>query len=86
MEKEIHKVLMLPARFLEVVDKEKVRIRIMLDDGIIQEKTMPKELIDDVLNPNYLFVGITTGVNHMQLDVCDANEFNEIFKEKWSEI
>ena len=86
MNKEIHKVLMLPARFLEVVNEEKIRIRIMLDGGEIQNRTMSKEMVDNIKNPKFLFVGIITGVSYMQLDVCDANEYEDIFKEKWSEL
>ena len=86
MEKEIKNVIMLPARFLEVVNEEKIRIKIMLDDGNVQERTMSKITVDDIINPDYLFVGIITGVGHAQLNVCDASEYKEIFEEKWSAL
>lgn len=86
MKKSIEKIIILPARFIEVVNNEKIRIKMMLDNGDIQEKTMGKIMIDNIENPDYLFVGISLGVNHTQLDVCDGSEFKNIFHEKWSSL
>lgn len=86
MEKQVHKVIILPAKFIEFVDNESVKIKILLDLDKTDERIMPEELIRHIKNPNYLLIGISTGTNHMQLDVCDGKTFKKIFEEKWSEL
>jgi len=86
MEKELHTVYLLPARFIKYdeVDESRVWIKMILEDNTVQERKFPVKAINVVENPDYLFVGIKTGVGFMELGVCDATEYISLFKEKWS--
>ena len=88
MEKSIEKVIMLPARFIKYdeQDNSRVWIKMMMDDNSIQERKFPIKATQNIDNPQYLFVGIITGEGFMSLGVCDALEYLDLFKEKWSEL
>jgi len=88
MKKEIHKVIMLPARFIKYDenDNSRVWIKMMMEDNSIQQRKFPVKAIQNLEKPDYLFVGIITGEGFMSLGVCDALEYIDLFKEKWSEL
>lgn len=83
MEKELHKIDILPARFIEKKDDERYVIRILIDGKILQDRIFDKWALEGIKNPDYLFVGIMTGVGFMQCTVYDASEFEKYFKTKW---
>ena len=86
MEKELHNVYLLPARFIKYdeADDSRVWIKMILEDNTVQERKFPVSAIKDIEKPDYLLVGIRTGVEFMELGVCDASEYISLFKEKWS--
>ena len=89
MEREIQNVYILPAKFVKYdeQDNSRVWIKMMLENRSIQERKFPVEALPkNIENPEYLFVGIITGVGFGSLGVCDANEYLELFKEKWTEL
>ena len=82
MEKEINSINIIPAVFVKYRE----------DGNVVLKCLQGKETVDRAFEPNlfknipdlkYLFLGITSGVNYIQLTVCDGNEFEEYFNEKW---
>lgn len=88
MEKEIHKVFILPAKFIKYdeQDNSRVWIKMILEDNTIQEKKIPIKAMQNIKNPQYLFVSIMTGKKFMSLGVCDGLNYLNLFNEKWNEL
>ena len=88
MEKELHNVYLLPARFIKYdeADNSRVWIKMIMEDNSVQERKFPVKALGNIDNPQYLFVGIITGEGFMTLGICDASEYLDLFKEKWSEL
>ena len=88
MKKEIHTVYLLPAKFIKYdeQDNSRVWIKMIMEDNSVQERKFPVKALHTIKNPEYLFVGIITGEGFMTLAVCNAIEYLDLFKEKWSEL
>jgi hypothetical protein len=49
----------------------------------VERRVFDKWALDGIENPNYLFIGIMSGVGFMQVNFCDANEYEKLFKKKF---
>jgi len=83
-EKELLEVYIIPAVFVGYREDGNVKLECLENGENTVVRAFEPNLINGVVNPKYLLLGITTGVNHMQLTLCDASEFEDLFKEKWS--
>jgi len=81
MEKELHKIHIIPARFIEKRD-DKYLIRCLIGDNF-EDRLFDHFALEGMKNPNLLFIGVMTGVGFSQINFCQADEFENLFKEKW---
>jgi len=81
MENELHKITILPARFLEKKDGRYL-VRALVG-AVTQDAWFDAYSLDGMENPKYLLIGIMTGVGFSQITFCQADEFENIFKKKW---
>ena len=79
----INKIDILPAIFIEERDNG-ILVECLLDKKNLQYRLFDKKLLEGIKNPNLLFIGIMTGVGMLQINVCDANEFEDLFKKKYN--
>jgi hypothetical protein len=89
MNKEVKKILIIPARFIEIIEDGKYVINCLIQNkpkSIIEKRLFESFLLKGIDNPNLLFIGILTGVGVMQINFIDANEYEDLFKKKWSEL
>ncbi len=61
-------------------------IKSLLPNGEIIEGKFSQSALKGIENPKYLFVGVITGVNLLHINICDGNEFEDMFKEHWKEL
>jgi hypothetical protein len=83
MEKEIKKILIIPGKFLEKAPDGRYIIRCLIDKNYTEDRIFDSFSLDGIKNPNLLFIGIMTGVGMMQINFCQADEFEDLFKKKW---
>ncbi len=86
MEKILHKIDILPARFIRFNEDGSSVIRVLFADNHIEDRKFDKWAVEKIENPNYLLIGIMTGEGFMQCNTCDANEFESYFKSKWTAL
>ena len=89
MVREIKKILIIPARFLEITEDGEFIINCLIQSktkSIIEKRLFESFSLKGIDNPNLLFIGILTGVGVMQFNFIDANEYEDLFKNKWSEL
>jgi cystathionine beta-lyase family protein involved in aluminum resistance len=67
MKQELHKIFIIPARFIKQTKDNK------FDDNSLK----------GLINPKYLLIGIMTGVGYMQINFVDANDYEKMFNVKW---
>jgi len=82
MEKEIKEIIILPARFIEKRD-DKYLIRVLLEKEYTQDRLFDEYSLKGMINPKYLLIGIMTGVGVMQINFCQADDIEDLFKKKW---
>ena len=82
MEQKINKIDIVPAVFVKYRDDGNVLLRCLQGEDIVNRAFEP-HMVANIENPKYLLLGITTGVNYMQLTICDGSEFENLFHEKW---
>jgi hypothetical protein len=82
IEIEIHKIDILPTIFVRHEDDADV-VKWLTENNEVVEKRFTKNMLANIKNPKYLLVGIITGVGVMQINVVDASEFEQMFKEEW---
>jgi len=83
MEKEIKEIIILPARFIEKRD-DKYLIRVLLEKEYTQDRLFDEYSLKGMINPKYLLIGIMTGVGVMQINFCQADDIEDLFKKKWN--
>lgn len=83
MIKKIKSIDIIPAVFIEYREDGNALIRCLQGNKTI-DRAFELILIAGIKNPKYLFLGIMTGGNTMGLNVCDGNEFENLYHEKWS--
>jgi hypothetical protein len=84
MEQELHKITILPARFIEKKD-DRYLVRVLVG-AVTQDTLFDAYSLDGMQNPKYLLIGIMTGVSFSQITFCQADEFEGMFKKKWKEL
>lgn len=83
MEKELHKIDILPARYIKTIENNKSIIDVLIGGKVVERRVFDEWAVDGIENPNYLFIGIMSGVGFMQVNFCDANEYEKLFKKKF---
>jgi len=86
MEKEIKKILIIPGKFLEKASDGRYIIRCLIDKDYTEDRIFDSFSLDGMKNPKYLLIGIMMGVGIMQINFCQADEFEDLFKKKWKEV
>lgn len=84
MEKELHTINIVPARFHEKQGDSYV-IACLIGDMVQYRKFEPFSL-EGMANPNLLLIGIMTGVGFTQINFAQADEFEDLFKEHWKQL
>lgn len=82
MEQKINSIDIVPAIFIEYREDGNILLKCLQGEETV-ERAFEPNLFKDITEPKYLLLGIISGVNHMQLSVCDANEYEKLFHEKW---
>jgi hypothetical protein len=82
MEKEIKEIIILPARFIEKRD-DKYLIKVLLEKEYTQDRLFDEYSLMGMVNPKYLLIGIMTGVGTLQINFCQADDIEDLFKKKW---
>ena len=83
MEQELHKIIMIPAKFVEKQPDEKYLLRCLMNENFVEDRLLDANLFTDIANPNHILIGIMTGVGYSQINVIDVDEFENIFNENW---
>ena len=83
MEKKIHNIHLIPAVFLNYREDGNALLNCLQGKQVVSRAFEPN-LIKGIENPKYLLLGIISGVGVIQINVCDASEFKDLFIEKWS--
>jgi hypothetical protein len=83
MEKELHKIDIIPAKFIEKTPDNKYIVRFLLDNEHTEDYLLDSFSLEGMKNPKYLLIGIMTGVGFSQVNFCQADEFEKYFKTKW---
>ena len=81
MEQELHKIIIIPARFVEKRE-EKYVIKCLIDDDYCEDRLCDEYSLMGMQNPKYLFIGIMTGVGYSQINFVQADEYEKMFKRK----
>ena len=84
MEQEIHKILIIPGRFLENMSDGRYVIRCLITENYTEDRIFYSYSLDGMENPNLVFIGIMTGVGMMRINFCQADEFKKYFEKKWN--
>jgi hypothetical protein len=84
MEQELHKIHLIPARFLEKHPEGYV-IRCLTGNDA-QDVIFDEYSLQGMVNPNLLMIGIMTGVGYSQINFMKADEFEKLFKKHWKEV
>jgi len=82
MEQELHKIIIIPATFVEKRE-EKYVIKCLIDDDYCEDRLCDEYSLMGMQNPKYLFIGIMTGVGYSQINFVQADEYEKMFKRKW---
>jgi len=88
MKREILEIHVIPAKFVKKREDGKVIIRCLLGVGgnTIQQRVFEPNMITGMRNPNYLLIGIKTGVGYLETKIIQADEFADVFKDKWKAL
>lgn len=82
IEKKIEKIDIIPAIFVKYRDDGNVLLRCLQGEDTVDRAFEPN-MFKKITNLKYLLLSITTGVNYMQLTICDGSEYENLFHEKW---
>lgn len=82
MEKELHKITILPAIFLEKRD-DKYLVRCLVGE-VTQDVLFDSFSLEGMINPKYLLIGIMTGVGFSQITFAQGDEFEKLYKKHWN--
>jgi hypothetical protein len=82
MEKELHAITIIPARFIEKQEKGYV-IRCLIDDDRTEDRLFDEFSLMGMTDPEYLFIGIMTGVGYCQINFTEAGQFKKYFRRRW---
>jgi len=81
--KEINKLYIIPAIFIEYREDGNVLLKCLQGEEIVNRAFEPI-LVRGIKDPKYLLIGIKTGANMMQIDMCDGSDYENLFREKWN--
>jgi len=82
MKQEINSIDIVPAIFIEYREDGNILLKCLQGEETVDRAFEPN-LFRGINNPKYLLIGIISGVNYMQLTVCDGSEYEKLFHEKW---
>lgn len=88
MKREILEIHVIPAKFVTRRGDGKAIIRCLLGVGgnTIQQRVFEPNMIAGMVKPNYLLIGIKTGVGFLETKIVQADEFADVFKDKWKAL
>lgn len=84
-EQEIHAIDIIPAVFVRYREDGNVVLKCLQGEETVDRAFEP-HLFKNIPELKYLFLGIITGVGYMQLNICDGNEFEDLYKKHWKEL
>jgi hypothetical protein len=85
MEEEIKEIHIIPAIFLNYREDGNILIKCLQGNETVNRAFEPN-LVRGLENPKYLFIGLLTGKNMMQISIKDGSNYEEMFKEKWDKL
>jgi len=85
MKNEKDKITIIPARFIEKMEDGRYLMRVLLDT-VLEDRIFETYSLENIVNPKYIFIGISTGIGFMEIRYTDANEFESLFYRKWKKL
>ena len=85
MEEVIKRIDIIPAVFLRYREDGNVLLRCLQGEDTVDRVFEPR-LFKDMGELRHILLGIMTGKNMMRLTVCDGNEWEDLYIEKWSAL
>lgn len=85
MEEEIKSINIIPAIFLNYREDGNVVLKCLQGDTTVNRAFEPR-MFKEMENPKYLLLGVITGVGMMRLNITDASDYENLFKEKWNKL
>jgi len=85
MEEVIKRIDIIPAVFLRYREDGNVLLRCLQGEDTVDRAFEPR-LFKDMGELRHILLGIMTGKNMMRLTVCDGNEWEDLYIEKWSAL
>jgi hypothetical protein len=82
MEETIDRIDIVPAVFIKYREDGNVLLRCLQGEDTVDRAFEPR-MFKGMKNLKYLLLGVMTGGNMMKLTICDGNEFENLFHEKW---
>lgn len=82
MKTELRKIYIIPAVLIGIENK-RVVLKCLIDKNNTEDRSFDLNCIAGIENPKYLLLGIMTGVNMIDLTVCNAKDFTELFENKF---
>lgn len=79
---KIQQIIIVPAIYIGEREDGNILLKCLQGNDVINRAFKPI-LFKDIKKPNFIFLGIMTGGNVIGLNVCDGNEFENLFHEKW---
>ena len=77
---------MLPAIFVEKQDDGRFVVDVLICKNVVERRIFDEYSLMGIENPKLVFIGIMTGVGFMQINFCNANKYEKMFKKKWNAL
>jgi len=88
MKREVLEIHVIPAKFVKKREDGKAIIKCLLGVGgnTIEVRAFEPNMVEGMINPNHLLIGIKTGVGYIESKMIQADEFADVFKDKWKAL
>lgn len=83
MEQEINAITIIPAVFVNYREDGNVVLKCLQDKETVNRAFEP-HLFKNIPELKYLLLGVITGVGHIRLNICDGNEYENLYKKHWN--
>jgi hypothetical protein len=82
MTEKVMEIVIIPAMYVGEREDGNVLLKCLQGKETVNRAFEPI-LFKNIEDPKYILLGVMTGGNMMGLNVCDGNEFVNLFHKKW---
>jgi len=82
MKQEINRIDIVPAMFVGYREDNNILLKCLQGEETVNRAFEPN-LFENINDPKYLLLGIITGTGYMQLNICEASEYEDLFHKHW---